>query len=366
MMIERWYDLLDDIDGFIAENKEHLVKRNLDRLRAISIMGLVIFVLGISMSYMILLDFSFISYYVAVAIVLLVYHVLSSRFYKAILKNMLFAKIFTLSFYVLLLLALLQVDVLLAPKSPPVWFCIGLIGLSACYIDRFHVLLLIEILLGIVGCVTLNSVDNIKGMNLNCLSVMGAILIFGCCYMMNLNLQADTGSDNRAMKQKSVTDLLTGLLNKIAFEDSCRVFLESRTTEMGCALIILDFDNFKSVNDRFGHQAGDEVLKHFGEILHDSFRVNDIIGRVGGDEFMALITGNVPVEGITKRCENILHELAICHIGGSEGFSCSIGIAIDEKEAGSDFAQLYAAADHALYRSKENGKAQFQMEHVTD
>ena len=365
-MIERWYDLLDEIDGFIAENKDHLIKRNLDRLRAVSLMGLIIFILGMSMSYIILLNFRFNRSYLGILGVLIVYHVLAIRKYDSILNNKVFAKAFTLSFYVLALMGLLWIDMTLTPQSPPIWFCIGLVALSACYIDRFHVLLLLEVVMGVFGCAVINHYDNIKGVNIDCLSIMGAIMLFGSCYMMNLNLQADTGSDTRAIKQKSVTDLLTGLLNKIAFEDSCRNFLENRTTEMGCALIILDFDNFKSVNDNYGHQVGDEVLKHFGEILHESFRVNDIIGRVGGDEFMAMVTGSVPLNGITKRCENILHELAICHIGGSDGFSCSIGIAIDEREAGSDFAQLYAAADQALYRAKENGKAQFQLEHLTD
>ncbi len=365
-MIERWYDLLDEIDGFLDENRDHLVKRNIDRLRVISLMGLIIFILGMAMSYMVVKKFALVPSFGGVFAVLLAYHISSARHRDKLAQNHRMARVYVVSFYVLMLICLFWVDISVTPTTDPLWFCVGMVALSACYIDKARVLIILEFLLGSAACIYLSVTDGVPGMNLDCLAIMGTYMLSVLCYMMNLNLQADTGSDNRAIKKKSVTDLLTGLLNKIAFEDSCRQFLENRGEDKHCALIILDFDDFKHVNDNYGHQVGDEVLKHFGEILHDSFRVNDILGRVGGDEFMVMVASHVPEEGIAKRCDNILHELAICHLGGSDGFSCSIGIAMDEREAGSDFAQLYAAADQALYRSKENGKAQYQVEHLTD
>ena len=122
-------------------------------------------------------------------------------------------------------------------------------------------------------------------------------------------------------------------------------------------LLILDFDNFKHVNDNYGHQIGDEVLKAFALILERAFRTTDIIGRVGGDEFMVFMP-NLSADFVKRADEisaEILRELAGLKVGAAQHFSCSIGIGTD---AGNyNFEKLYKLADKALYESKERGKA---------
>ena len=147
------------------------------------------------------------------------------------------------------------------------------------------------------------------------------------------------------------------MCNKLTFESDTRNCLERRKEGEISVLLIFDFDNFKHVNDNFGHQTGDEVLKAFANILVRSFRVYDVIGRVGGDEFMAFMQGITPenVERADEISQEILKELAALRVGKAGPFSCSIGIGTDG--TGYGFRELYQLADRALYQAKERGKA---------
>ena len=158
---------------------------------------------------------------------------------------------------------------------------------------------------------------------------------------------------------RSRQDLLTGLLNKLTFETDTKKALAKSKEGLYKALFIFDFDNFKKVNDNYGHLAGDEALKAFGNILMRSFRAHDIIGRVGGDEFMVYMP-DLAKENL-KRADEIANEVLdalkqVTLTGGATGFSCSIGIGTSNEAV--DFATLYKVADRGLYIAKENGKAQ--------
>ena len=156
---------------------------------------------------------------------------------------------------------------------------------------------------------------------------------------------------------KSQHDLLTGLYNKKSFEDEVQKTIDAKKPDEVSVLLIFDFDNFKHINDTYGHGVGDEVLKAFASVLIRAFRTHDIIGRIGGDEFMVFMP-QMMTEHLKRPDEisqEILNELYAMKIGPAEHFSCSIGIGTDTTNYG--FKRLYKLADKALYQSKENGKA---------
>ena len=159
---------------------------------------------------------------------------------------------------------------------------------------------------------------------------------------------------------KSEHDLLTGLYNKISFEQAVEAGIkECHDSKRIAILWILDFDNFKHVNDEYGHQVGDEALKGFARILSRAFKRKDIIGRVGGDEFMVLMKEKPQsVARIDEIAKGILWKLDKMKILSATHFSCSIGIGIDFKGK-YNFEELYQRADQALYQAKQNGKACF-------
>ncbi|MDB3086493.1 diguanylate cyclase [Clostridioides difficile] len=149
-------------------------------------------------------------------------------------------------------------------------------------------------------------------------------------------------------KQKSEKDLMTGLYNRHFFEVHIKEMLE--TVSHGY-FYIFDLDNFKQVNDIFGHIRGDEILIHFSEILTKIFINDAIIGRLGGDEFAVFEYGNQSKEDVENKAKKVLE---LC----SSSNACSIGISRLENNL-ETFQSLYKQSDYALYYSKRNNKGSF-------
>ncbi len=155
-------------------------------------------------------------------------------------------------------------------------------------------------------------------------------------------------------------DRLTGILNKRSFEEAVGNCL-SNEKKMG-ALLILDVDNFKGVNDTLGHSYGDKVLANIGQILRDNFRASDFLGRIGGDEFAVFLnisekeTDNF-MNIVISQCKALCEAFHNNYTGDDNTYkiSASIGVSISP-ENGKNFAELYKCADKALYFSKKNGK----------
>lgn len=164
---------------------------------------------------------------------------------------------------------------------------------------------------------------------------------------------------NEEMRKKIRTDALTGILNKAAMEVSIQEYLKETTRDKLHALMMIDTDNFKAVNDNLGHQFGDDVIKFVAQNVRKTFRESDFVGRVGGDEFMVFMKNTT--KEVTEARARELNEI-IRHTfekdGISVGISCSIGVAYYPK-AGTSYSELYANADDALYQAKTSGKNRF-------
>ncbi len=155
---------------------------------------------------------------------------------------------------------------------------------------------------------------------------------------------------------KARTDLLTGCNNKITAETDIANYI-SKNADKNSVLYIVDIDNFKAVNDNLGHHFGDVVLREIAGKLKNCFRQNDIIGRIGGDEFLILAKDLNDDRIIINKAENILKAFANEYKGDNTSYkvSGSIGVARFPQD-GTHFEDLYKAADKALYQSKLKGK----------
>lgn len=167
-----------------------------------------------------------------------------------------------------------------------------------------------------------------------------------------------TDEQNRMLENKADTDLLTGVNNKLATERKIQEYLDLHPNEQSL-FILLDIDNFKKINDTKGHAFGDLVLKSLGEQLSKEFRSSDIIGRIGGDEFVILLKNLNSDELIQKESKRLLKFFEDFSAGDYVKYSptASIGGAVFSKD-GKDFKSLYKAADAGLYAAKKNGKNQ--------
>lgn len=158
------------------------------------------------------------------------------------------------------------------------------------------------------------------------------------------------------LRQQAMTDALTGLHNRKYLEQYFR--LHEQEAELA-ALIHLDLDNFKTLNDTLGHQAGDAVLIRTAQVLRESFRKTDCVARVGGDEFILFLPNLSEPHHAIHRVQALLGRFPLVteEQGQSVAVSVSIGIAFSQPGQHSTYQQLYDQADAAMYQAKRNGKA---------
>ena len=160
----------------------------------------------------------------------------------------------------------------------------------------------------------------------------------------------------KKVRQLAMEDSLTGLLNRRGFEEQLREDLEhSRRSDALMALLLLDLDRFKPVNDTLGHEAGDRLLQVVAQRLRSCLREDDSACRLGGDEFAVLITGMHQENTAWLLADRIMQALArpVDLDGQRVSTACSIGIAVFPQD-GTDLQTLLRHADEAMYRVKRN------------
>jgi len=163
----------------------------------------------------------------------------------------------------------------------------------------------------------------------------------------------------REMFERTVRDTLTGLYNRAYFLNQIRALSDRNATlGLGLAVLMLDVDNFKSVNDLYGHFAGDMVLKEVAAVLRESTRSEDLVARYGGEEFVIALPVAAPAPA-AARAERIRTSLARRQIRAAEDEICvtaSVGVAFNPPNRARNEHALIVTADRALYRAKSAGR----------
>ena len=161
------------------------------------------------------------------------------------------------------------------------------------------------------------------------------------------------------LEAQSIRDPLTSLYNRRYMEDNLqREISKSARHKTKLGMMVLDIDHFKSINDNFGHDMGDVVIKETGEIISSHFRDSDIVCRYGGEEFVVIML-EVDEDIAMQRAEQV--RLAVENLAVNQGniclkdFTISIGVALLPDHANSG-ATLFMAADSAMYQSKHQGR----------
>ncbi len=160
------------------------------------------------------------------------------------------------------------------------------------------------------------------------------------------------------LKARAETDSLVGLYNKVTSENIISSHLEE--VQKG-VLFLIDLDNFKAINDNMGHSYGDMVLKEVADKISNCFRKSDMIGRIGGDEFLVFLKQETPETEIIKKAQKLCESIVKTYKGDSGvevTVSCSIGISLAPFH-GKTFKELYVTSDKAMYQSKNKGKNTF-------
>jgi diguanylate cyclase len=163
---------------------------------------------------------------------------------------------------------------------------------------------------------------------------------------------------NAQLAQLSRTDRLTGLNNRGHWEECLRnEFSRCLRTRQAASLVMFDIDHFKKVNDTYGHQAGDEVIRVVAQVLLDSIRGTDTAGRYGGEEFGVILPATTAADGraVTERIRTRIEQTPVTHEEHTIVFTVSLGIADFHPEM-TNHAEWLSRADQALYQAKEGGR----------
>lgn len=189
---------------------------------------------------------------------------------------------------------------------------------------------------------------------LGCFGILVCLLIL---YIIRKNRQK-----TEAILHSAQTDELTQVYSRKYAEQFAENALEEAKDGSIHAFFIMDIDKFKEVNDVYGHAVGDVVLRTFGVLLGRRFRGDDIVGRIGGDEFIILMRNVTTKEAVRTKAEQLMAEtkkLVFDEMDG-KGITISVGIAL-APEHGKTYMNLYRSADQALYETKRNGRNGFTI-----
>ena len=180
---------------------------------------------------------------------------------------------------------------------------------------------------------------------------LGLIVLSLMIYLAHSNSR-----ENKYLIHLSEIDPLTSVFNK---ETTQKLIDQKLKNHEHFCFLILDVDDFKSVNDNYGHAVGDKVLKNLSDLFKNHFRQTDIVGRIGGDEFIILIEDEHIAE---SRIQSLLQKVNALKIEELQHFklSISVGMAFAPSN-GTTFMELYRHADHALYQTKRTGKNNYKI-----
>ncbi|WP_313555898.1 GGDEF domain-containing protein [Agrobacterium cavarae] len=173
-------------------------------------------------------------------------------------------------------------------------------------------------------------------------------LVLNNAFMVGLVAMME-GKARQALRVLADTDPLTGALNRSGFFKRC----EERSPD---AVLVVDLDHFKDVNDTFGHAAGDAVLRAFHERIRTAIGDGEYIGRIGGEEFAIVLTssGSLDVGGRAEKIRNLVCDTPVVFEGRSIRVTASIGVATASKAE--PIAETLRRADEAMYRAKRTGR----------
>ncbi|MBE5898347.1 MAG: GGDEF domain-containing protein [Lachnospiraceae bacterium] len=239
--------------------------------------------------------------------------------------------------------------------QPAVYFAPIAMGFAVVFIYSFKT----AVVLGIVECASLiittmifkSDVLFINGFS----TILSLVIVIYVVYVVYAN-RARESKHRKKLRKMGQTDKLTNIYNRAATEMMSQEYIQENRDKK-YALMIIDIDEFKSVNDTYGHQTGDKVIQSVAKIIEEAAGTRNIAGRMGGDEFMIFIKGWNTEDDIKEIAAQILRNAQKIEMPDERvKVSCSIGVCALKEDEWMEYDDMFSCADKALYYIKENGK----------
>jgi two-component system cell cycle response regulator len=179
-----------------------------------------------------------------------------------------------------------------------------------------------------------------------------------------LHLMDQLVATREALRELAMHDALTGLLNRAAIQESFEnELMRARREGTSLGVVMVDVDHFKSINDKYGHPAGDAVLRETARTMRGLIRTYDAAGRYGGEEFLIILPGCDEVTAVShaERVRKALSRLVVTTEQGEIAFTASFGVAVAGRESTYDAGELIQLADQALYCAKRQGRNRVEI-----
>lgn len=210
------------------------------------------------------------------------------------------------------------------------------------------------------SCMMIALCTNLFGLNEFVLIYQFGIIVIAANALFGIAVPA-LMADNEKLQAIITIDALTQTASRQHFmQQAERAVNRSLKDSDPLCLIVFDMDNFKKINDTFGHSVGDKALQRVCKVAQLSLRPTDLLGRFGGDEFVALLPDSTIVDA-QQVAQRILYSVNKAEVAPGQPIQCSFGVA--QLKRNQNFTELFNAADSALYKAKQRGRNTVVSEH---
>ena len=241
-------------------------------------------------------------------------------------------------------------------EQPAVYFTPIAMGFAVVFIYSFNVAIVLYCIEALTMILTSFVFKSSEVFNVNMFSTFLSFVIgVYIMYVLYTN-RARESKHRKKLRKMGQTDKLTKIYNRGATEAMSQEYMHANS-ETKYALMIIDIDEFKSVNDTYGHQTGDMVIQSVAKIIEEAAGEDNITGRMGGDEFMVFVKSWNDLYDIKEIAGQILRNAQKIEMPDDRvHISCSIGVCALKEDEWMEYEDMFSCADKALYYIKENGK----------
>lgn len=352
---------------YIRDNRTEVTKNNQKTLVILNTFYFVVLIMYLISSMTVFKSWNVTSLYLTAVVIQAIMQIIVMVRYKNKVRSWeevnVSCSIFQL--YAMFFVAIMSI-VPLELNQPAVYFApIGMAFVASFVFTYQRALALVAVEMG--GYVVASFI--LKERDVFVIDAFSSLLAFCMAYFLARIMYTQRIRENESrqrIRRMGMIDSLTGLYNKASTEFLCKGYMKSKPLQ-DCVVMILDFDNFKFVNDTYGHQAGDAILKSFGRILKREADEDHVAGRIGGDEFFIFLKDSSPLEAEAMAVRILNKTRTLVAPDGTNPFSCSIGMASkrinkNDLQSQESYKELFARADQALYQVKENGKNNYMIQ----
>lgn len=346
---------------YFTDAKSEIAEKNLALLKTSSMINMILLLFFYVLTPFVVKGWTITLQHFLFLPAALLFFIISSLLMKSYLKNSRVITGLCQLYVIVVFIFVILIDIFPYPSAPATFMPLIYVALPALFILPFSHIFFLMLWAEIVFIISVKAVK-IPAMAENDIfnSLVGFLFALAVAQVI-LKLRSEDHDIRARYKRLSMLDALTGILNKNTCGDAIRSYLDAGIPRT-CALLFIDLDNFKEVNDIAGHSSGDQLLEETGKLLISSFRPTDIIGRVGGDEFMVLIKDYYDSEDTLKKKFSAFQDDLVKNMSKNPAIktSCSIGAVYLKKQV-TDFDTLFRLADQALYEAKAAGKNRYVL-----